>query len=68
MRTKLPDCPRCGDIGLWLWRTGDTFRLKCVECGWSTGEVTLATGEELNEIIAQKVEAARSATMPPELK
>lgn len=59
MRTKLPDCPRCEEDELWLWRGGDVFEVKCYLCGWSTGRVTLATGQDIKDVIAQKVEAAK---------
>jgi uncharacterized Zn finger protein len=59
MRVNLRDCPKCGEDELWLKRMGDTFEVKCHECGWSTGVVTLATGQDMGDVIAKTVEAAR---------
>lgn len=59
MRTKLPPCPKCNELDLYVRQMGDQFELRCAECGWSTGRVTLATGQDIKDVIAQKVEAAK---------
>lgn len=59
MRTKLPDCPRCSEDELWLWRTGDSVRVRCYLCGWDSDDIVLATGEDMRDVIAVKVETAR---------
>lgn len=59
---KLPACPMDGQNELHLWRGGDRFEVNCLSCGWTTGLVTLATGEDLHEVIAAKVAAAKEAS------
>lgn len=61
MRTKLPDCPACdADEILRLSRMGDVIEARCLECGWSTGLITLATGQDIAEAIAAKVAQAQA--------
>jgi uncharacterized Zn finger protein len=59
MRTKLPPCPRCDDV-LRLLREGDKVTASCWECGWTTGVITLATGEDIGEVIGAKVSEAQA--------
>lgn len=61
---KQTDCPKCKDEVLSLWVEGDKFQARCIECGWTTGEVVLSTGQELNEVLAAKVAAAKKADTP----
>lgn len=56
---KLQNCPRCSEDELWLWRGGDRFEVACYQCGWKSGVITLATGEELHEVIAATVARAK---------
>lgn len=59
---KIPDCPKCKDERLSLKRMGDQFRLSCPECGWTSGTVTLATGQDLDtEIAAAATKNAKEA-------
>jgi uncharacterized Zn finger protein len=62
MRVNLPNCPKCGENELWLKRMGDTCEVSCYECGWTTGRITLATGQDMGDVIAKTVEAAREVS------
>lgn len=59
MTKKLPDCPKCGEDELWLWRTGDSFRVRCYLCGWDSDDVVLAIGQELPDVVDETVKAAQ---------
>jgi Zn ribbon nucleic-acid-binding protein len=62
MRTKLPDCPKCQEFDLYVRQEGDVLIIRCAECGWTTGRITLATGQDAGEVVAATVEAAKQVS------
>jgi hypothetical protein len=54
MRT-LPDCPRCSEPDLYLYRALDDFVLSCAECGWRVTH-PLIPDQDLDVTIAALVE------------
>jgi len=62
MRIKLPPCPNpeCGELDLYLRRMGDTFEVRCADCGWTTGVVTLGMGQDMADVIAAAVGVAQA--------
>lgn len=59
MRTPPPACPRCQEFDLYVRQEGDVVTVRCAECGWTTGRITLATGQDAGEVVAATVEAAK---------
>jgi uncharacterized Zn finger protein len=49
---------------LYVRQEGDVVTVRCAECGWTTGRITLATGQDLSEVVTATVEAAKEEAKP----
>jgi hypothetical protein len=47
---------------LYVRQEGDVLIIRCAECGWTTGRITLATGQDAGEVVAATVEAAKQVS------
>lgn len=59
--TKLPPCPICNELELWLSRYDGMYKVSCYLCGWNAfGDIgTKEDGQELEDAIAATVDAAK---------
>lgn len=57
MMRNLPNCPRCSEPELCLYRAVDLWVCFCIECGWRTSQ-PLVDGVDIDDAIAAAVRAA----------
>lgn len=56
---KLSNCPKCGEDELWLAEYHDFVVARCYYCHWESDIVPLPFADELDDEIAQLVEAGK---------
>lgn len=62
MMRKLPPCPKCSELDLWLFAGNVTLTLSCRECGWHHTFMQPENDTELNVAVADAVAKAKEAS------
>lgn len=63
MMRKMPACPRCDELDLYLQAGGNSMTIKCKECGWNHAIALPIELDKLGATISAAVAAAKQGAV-----